>query len=115
MVLVRLILRDVCMCLCVPRDNAALVPAAQPNVKSLEETTNKQKHKRLGRVNKCYWIAWASAHRRKWGQLNPTGKMDEKLKSVNMQKREQSGQADVANGAMLATYLFRYTSECIIS
>jgi len=52
---------------------------------------------------------------RKWGQLTPTGKMDEKLKSVNLQKREQSGQADVANGAMLATYLFRYTSECIIS
>jgi len=54
-------------------------------------------------------------HGRKWGQLTPTGKMDEKLNSVNMQKREQSGQADVANGAMLATYLFRYTSECIIS
>jgi len=25
---------------------------------------------------------------------------------------EQSGQADVVNGAMLTTYLFRYTSEC---
>ena len=40
--------------------------------------------------------------------------MDEKLKSENMQKEqfwEQSGQADVENGAMLTTYLFRYTSE----
>jgi len=47
--------------------------------------------------------------------------MDEKLKSENMQKEqfffyvyvifsEQSGQADAENGAMLTTYLFRYTS-----
>jgi len=45
--------------------------------------------------------------------------------SENMQKRavfyvyviflEQPGQADVENGAMLTTYLFRYTSECTIS
>ena len=51
--------------------------------------------------------------------------MDEKLKSENMQKGavyyvyvifwEQSGQAGVENGAMLTTYLFRYTSECTIS
>ena len=52
--------------------------------------------------------------------------MDEKLKSDNMQKRavcyvyvifwEQSGQADVENGAMLTIYyLFRYTSDCTIS
>jgi len=41
--------------------------------------------------------------------------MDEKLKSENMQKRGQSAQADVENGAMLTTYLFRYTSECTIS
>jgi len=41
--------------------------------------------------------------------------MDEKLKSENMQKREQSGQAVVENGATLTTYLFRYTSECTIS
>jgi len=51
--------------------------------------------------------------------------MDEKLKSENMQKRavfyvyvifsEQSRQAGVDNGAMLTTYLFRYTSECTIS
>jgi len=40
--------------------------------------------------------------------------MDEKLKSENMQKREQSGQAGVENGAMLTTYLFRYTSKCTI-
>jgi len=33
----------------------------------------------------CY--AWASAHRGKWGLLIPPGKMDEKLKSENMQKR----------------------------
>jgi len=31
---------------------------------------------------------WASAHRGKWGRLTPW-KMDEKLKSENMQKREQ--------------------------
>ena len=32
--------------------------------------------------------SWASAHRGKWGQLTPApGKMDEKLKSENMQKR----------------------------
>jgi len=31
--------------------------------------------------------AWASAHRGKWGQLTPPGKMDEKLESENMQKR----------------------------
>jgi len=37
--------------------------------------------------------------------------MDEQLKSEKMQKREQSGQAGVENGAMLTTYLFRYTSE----
>ena len=30
-------------------------------------------------------------------------------------EREQSGQADVENGAMLTTYLFGYTSECTIS
>jgi len=51
--------------------------------------------------------------------------MDEKIKSENMQKRagfyvyatfwEQSGQADVENGAMLTTHLFGYTSECTIS
>jgi len=58
---------------------------------------------------------WASAHRGKWGQLIPPGKMDEKLKSENMQQREQSGQAGVENGAMLTTYLFRYTSKCTIS
>jgi len=31
-------------------------------------------------------LTWASAHRGKWGQLTPL-KMDEKLKSENMQKR----------------------------
>ena len=51
--------------------------------------------------------------------------MDEKLKNDNVQKRavfyvyvifwEQSWQAVVDNGAMLTTYLFRYTLECTIS
>jgi len=42
--------------------------------------------------------------------------MDEKLKSENMQKEHKfQGQAGVENGAMLTTYLFRYTSECTIS
>jgi len=59
--------------------------------------------------------SWASAHRGKWGQLTPLKKMDKKLKNENMQKREQSGQTGVKNGAMLTTYLFRYTSECTIS
>jgi len=48
----------------------------------------------------------------------PPGKMDEKLKSENMQKSsfgEQSGQTDVENGAMLTTHLFRYTSQCTVS
>jgi len=46
-------------------------------------------------------------------------------KSENTQKRavfyvyvifcEQPGQADVENGAMMTTHLFRYTSECTIS
>ena len=33
--------------------------------------------------------SWAYAHklRGKWGQLTPPGKIDEKLKSENMQKR----------------------------
>jgi len=31
--------------------------------------------------------AWASALSGKWGQLTPLEKMDEKLKSKNMQKR----------------------------
>jgi len=35
--------------------------------------------------------AWASAHSGKWGQLTPPpGKMDEKLKSENMQKEQFS-------------------------
>ena len=55
----------------------------------------------------------------KWGQLTPSpGKMDENLKSENMQKEQFSGwgvKAGVENGAMLTTYLFRYTSECTIS
>jgi len=48
------------------------------------------------------------------GSADPPGKMDEKLKSENMQKREQSGRTDVENGAMLTIYLFRYTSEYTI-
>jgi len=60
------------------------------------------------------------------GQLTSLEKMDEKLKSENMQKErvvfyvyvifcEKSGQAGVENSAMLTAYLFRYTSECTIS
>ena len=33
------------------------------------------------------WRPWAFAHMGKWGQLTPLGKMDEKLKSENVQKR----------------------------
>jgi len=40
-------------------------------------------------------------------------KMDEKLKSEKMQKRAVFEMGE--NGAMLTTYLFRYTSECAIS
>ena len=53
------------------------------------------------------WVSW------------PPGKMDEKWKhakrAVFWTFWEQSGQAGVENGAMLTTYLFRYTSECTIS
>jgi len=55
----------------------------------------------------------------------PPGKMDDRLKSENMQKRavvmfmlyfeSNQGRHDVENGAMLTTCLFRYTSECTIS
>jgi len=40
--------------------------------------------------------------------------MDEKLKRENMQK-EQFSEWGGENGAMLTTYLFRYTSERTIS
>jgi len=56
------------------------------------------------------------------GSDDPPGKMDEKLKSENMQKEQFSEwgvgvKGGVENGAMLTTYLFRYrpTSECTIS
>jgi len=62
-------------------------------------------------------LSWASAHRGKWVSWPLPGKIDEKLKNENMQKRAvfyvyvilcgQSGQAGVQNGAMLTTYLFR--------
>jgi len=50
----------------------------------------------------------------------PPGQMDENVKSENMQKRQVfwmwvGAKADIENGAMLTTYLFRYTSECTIS
>jgi len=38
-------------------------------------------------TRRLYTQTWASAHRSKWGQLTPPGKMDKKLKSENMQKR----------------------------
>jgi len=40
-------------------------------------------------------------------------KMDEKLKSENMQKRAVFRK--VENSAILTTYLFRYALECTIS
>jgi len=40
--------------------------------------------------------------------------MDKKLKSKNIQK-EQFSERGGENGAMLTTYLFRYTSECTVS
>jgi len=54
------------------------------------------------------------------GSSDPPGKMDEKLKSENMQKEQFSEwgsgvKAGVENGAILTTYLFIYTSECTIS
>ena len=50
----------------------------------------------------------------------PPWKMDENLKSENMQKEQFLNgwvgvKAGVENGAMQTTYLFRYTSECTIS
>jgi len=44
-------------------------------------------------VDNVHWrccSAWASAHRGKWGQLTPLGKMDEKLKNENVQKEQFS-------------------------
>ena len=64
--------------------------------------------------------AWASARRGKWGQLT-LWKNEWKTKKRKHAKRavfyvyvifwEQSGQADVENGAMMTTYSFRYTSQ----
>jgi len=70
--------------------------------------------KASAKIRKADFDAWASAHKGKWGQLTPLGKMDEKIKSENMQK-EQFSEWGWENGAMLTTYLFRYTSECTIS
>jgi len=36
-------------------------------------------------------VPLASAHRGKWGQLTPLGKMDKKLKSENIQKESNQG------------------------
>jgi len=44
--------------------------------------------------------AWASAHRGKWDKLTPLEKMDEKLKSENMQKR-----------AVFYAYMFHFESS----
>jgi len=59
-------------------------------------------------------------HSGKWGQLTPW-KNGRKIKSENVQKEQFSERvwggvkAGVENGAMLTTYLFRYTSECTTS
>jgi len=55
------------------------------------------------------------------GSADPPWKMDEKLKAKTCKKERFSERvgaglkAGVENGAMLTTYLFRYTSECTIS
>jgi len=41
----------------------------------------------LSLISRYLLMSWASAHKGKWGQLTPLGKMGEKLKSENMQKR----------------------------
>jgi len=51
---------------------------------------------------------------------DPPGKLDEKLKTKTCKKDQFSEcevgvKAGVENGAMLATYFFRYTSERTIS
>ena len=70
-------------------------------------------------------LSWASAHRGKWGQPIPWKNRRKIKKRKHARKSsflyvyvifwEQSGQTGVENGAMLTTYLFRYTSECTIS
>ena len=65
----------------------------------------------------CGVVARPSAHRGKWGQLTLPWKNGWKIKKrkhakwavfyVSVIFWEQSGQADVENGAMLTTYLFR--------
>ena len=74
-------------------------------------------HSRISDIRKTYLGPYyffllflnKTMHGRPQGQIgfaDPSGKMDEKLKSENMQQREQSGQVGVENGAMLTTYLF---------
>jgi len=42
-------------------------------------------------IHRCTVQPWASSTLRgKWGQLTPPGKMDEKLKSENMEKEQFS-------------------------
>ena len=60
-------------------------------------------------------VTWASAHRGKLGQLTPW-RNGWKIKKRNHAKKavfwifwEQLGQAGVEKGAMLTTYLFKYT------
>jgi len=61
----------------------------------------------------CCGRAWASANRGKWGQMTaPLEKWMKNYKAKTCKTVfwifwEQSGQADVENGAMLTTYLFR--------
>jgi len=56
------------------------------------------------------------------GSADPPEKMDEKIKNAKTCKNDSflnwgwgGVKADVENGAMLTTYLSRYTSECTIS
>ena len=69
------------------------------------------------KVTRCSEVSdHGRPHGGQMGSADPRpGKMDEKIKKAKTCNREQSGQAVVENGAMLTTYLFRYTSECTIS
>jgi len=67
-------------------------------------------------------VAWASAHRGKWGQLTPWKNRRKIILIIKKRKhaKEQFSEwgwvkAGVENGAMLTTCLFIYTPECTVS
>jgi len=65
---------------------AELLDGGRDNGERLHGTQGSARLLRRERRNTL--VPRAYAHRGKWGQLNPPGKMDEKLKSDNMRKEQ---------------------------